>query len=405
MNIFNAEIKKIRELDRLSLFLCMVWGRELLSYANAVFLRLPLLKEVGGYATEIILVIALLYCFRSFSKYIKIGDVLFYFIWLTIYILTYVIFPQNSRYLDGTFGEFFLYTLPFIFVGRAIKIDRLSEPFYIISLVYIIWRVVVIILLKRTEREMGDFSDYNMSAAYTLLPHLLMVTWHLMNKKNVVDIIVCIAGIVLLLGFGTRGPILCLIIFVALYYLLTFEFKKKLLSTILIIIFASLAFVYVNMVFETLSTTTQSIGLSTRIYNKYEEDMLDSDSGRDLIHNTVFDATREGGFFGLGICGDRVATRGFYSHNLFVEVISSFGYTLGSLLIFLLVLLFFITWRCCNTVEQKGFFLVLLSFNAHLLLSSSFLQTPLLFFFIGYCVRLISDRNILRKVNGKYNYV
>ena len=63
---------------------------------------------------------------------------------------------------------------------------------------------------------MGEFSDYNMSAAYTFLPHLMMVTWHLLEKINVIDIVACLIGAVLLFGFGTRGPIFCMIIFVGL---------------------------------------------------------------------------------------------------------------------------------------------------------------------------------------------
>ena len=382
---------KFREIDKLTLFLCLVWGRDLLGYANAVFLRLPLLKEIGDYGREIILVIALLYCFRSFSKYITSGGVVFCILFFAYYLLTYLFFPNNTQYLDDNIGPFFLTTLPFLFVGRAINIEKLDKPFYFISLVYILWKFLVILVLKRDEREMGEFSDYNMSAAYTLLPHLMMVTWHLLRKINVVDIVGCLIGSVVLLGFGTRGPIFCMIIFVGLYFLFARTFKKKWLSIVLIVGAVSVSIVYVNYVYDTLSSTTSSLGLSNRIFYQYEEGMLNSDSGRGLIQKRVLDATRQSGFFGLGICGDRVATRGEYSHNLVVEIISSFGYTLGSLLIIALVLLLFIVWRSSKTQEQKGYYLVLLGLNIQLLLSSSFLQAPLFFLMIGYCVRLISD--------------
>lgn len=408
MNLFKL---KFREIDKLSLFLCLVWGRDLLGYANAIFLRLPLLKEIGDYGREIILVIALLYCFRSFSKFITSGGVISYILFLVYYLLTYLFFPRNSSFLDDNIGPFFLATLPFLFVGRAINIEKLSKPFYFISLFYILWRFFIIIVLKRSEREMGEFSDYNMSAAYTFLPHLMMVTWHLLEKINVIDIVACLIGAVLLFGFGTRGPIFCMIIFVGLYFLFARTYKKKWISILFIILAVSLSIVYVNYVFDTLSSTTGSLGLSNRIINQYEEGMLNSDSGRGLIQDKVLDATRQSGFFGLGICGDRAATGENYSHNLFVEILSSFGYALGSLLIIALVLLLFIAWRSCKTQDQKGFYLVLLSFNIHLLLSSSFLQTPLFFLMIGYCIRLINDKKNKTQIyekgnkNGRFAYV
>lgn len=400
-----------REIDKLTLFLCLIWGRDLLGYANAVFLRLPVLKEVGEYAGAIIIVIALLFCFRSFSKFITSGGLAFYFIFFALYLLTYSFFPRNIQFLDDNIVPFFLATLPFLFVGRAINIEKLDKPFYIISLVYILWKFCIIIVLKRDEREMGEFSDYNMSAAYTFLPHLMMVTWHLLRNNNVVDAVVCLIGAVLLFGFGTRGPIFCMIIFVGLFFLFSRTYKKQWLSILLIVVAVSMSIVYVNYVFDTLSSTTSNLGLSNRIFDQYEAGMLNSDSGRDLIQNTVLDATRQSGFFGLGICGDRVATGDNYSHNLFVEIISSFGYTLGSLLIIALVLFLIMAWRSSKTQEQKGFYIVLLSFNMHLLLSSSFMQTPLFFLMIGYCVRLIRDKKYKSRIyekgnkNGRFAYV
>lgn len=382
----------IKNIDSLTFFLCLVWGRDLLGYANAVFLRIPLLKEVGEYAAEIILVIALLFCLRRLSKYITQGTALFYLFFLVAYVFTYVMFPQNSDFLDAN-AICLLTVLPFIFVGRTIDIDKLAKPFYVISFFYIVWRFFVIIFLKRDEREMGEFADYNMAAAYIFLPHLLMVTWHFLQKINILDAVGVVIGIIVLLGFGTRGPVFCLIVFVGLYFLFARSFKRRLLSTIIIIIVGTLAIVYVNSVFDVLSSATSYLSLSNRIFNQYEEGMLNSDSGRGLIQNTVLSATQQSGFFGLGICGDRVATGDNYSHNLVVEIIASFGYTIGSLLIISLVILTLLAWRRCGTQDRKGFFLVLLSYNLHLLLSSSYLQTPLFFFYIGFCVRLLQEKS------------
>lgn len=380
-----------RNIDWLTVFICMMWGRDLLNYANAVFLRLPVLKEFGEYASEILIVFVLILCFRSIFRYITRGWVFFYFFWFIAYILSYR-HINNGRFLDDNFAPFFLTVLPLIFVGRAIDIDKLSKPIYYVSLVYVIWKFVMIVFLQSAEREMGEMADYNMSAAYKLLPHLIMVTWHLCRRFNLIDLGATIAGVVILFGFGTRGPVLCWIVFIALYFLFAREYKRKVLSITVIVVLAFASLTYVNVVFDTLSMTTRSLGLSNRIYKHMEDDMLNSDSGRDRIHKVVLQATSEHEILGLGICGDRAATGDDYSHNLFIELIASFGYVLGPTMIAALIIFLFMAYRCCNTQDKKGFYLVLLSYNIQLLLSGSFLQTPLFFLFLGYCSRLIYDK-------------
>lgn len=384
---------KIRfsKIDWLTVFICMMWGRDLLNYANAVFLRLPVLKEFGEYGSEIIIVIVLIICLRSILKYITTGWAFFYFFWFVVYILSYR-HVNNIRFLDDNFAPFFLTVLPLIFVGRAIDIDKISKPLYYVSLVYVLWKFVMIVFLQSAEREMGEMAEYNMSAAYNLLPHLIMVTWHLCRKFNVKDLVATIMGVVILFGFGTRGPVLCWIVFIALYFLFARKYKRKVLSIAMIMVLAFASLTYVNVVFDTLSMTTRSLGLSNRIYKHMEDDMLNSDSGRERIHNIVLQATSEHEILGLGICGDRAATGDDYSHNLFIELMASFGFVLGPLMIAALIIYLFIAYRCCNTQDKKGFYLVLLSYNIQLLLSGSFLQTPLMFMFLGYCGRLIHDK-------------
>lgn len=381
-----------KRIDRLTVFLCMIWGSDLLNYANAIFLRLPVLKEIGEYASSIIVVMALLLCFRSISKYITKAGVVFFVFWLLAYLLSYS-HTNNTKFLDNSIGPFFLTVLPLIFVGRAIDIDKLSKPFYYVSLIYIAWKFFVLLFFKSAEREMGEFSDYNMFAAYKLLPHLIMVTWHLFRKVNVVDACASVIGFVLLFGFGTRGPILCWIIFIALYFLLVKQYKRKIISMILIAGVAITTLTYVSFMFDTLNDSTRALGLSNRVYMQMDQGALNDDSGRSYIHKSILDATKESGILGMGICGDRAVTGDDYSHNLFIELIASFGYVFGSVLIIALLLYLFFAYRSCVTQEQKGFYILLLCFNAHLLLSSTFLQTPLFFLFIGWCGRLINDKN------------
>lgn len=392
------------EIKWCTVFLCMLWGSKLLSYITAIFLRVPGFAEIATWIVPIMMVVVFMLAFNSFSKSISGNSLFFYITCALVFILTYVLFPYNADYLDEEITVFLFSALPFVFVGCAIDINRLFKPLYIISLLCVLLEAVNVLIFEKGERAMADY-QYDMAAAYKLLPHMLMVLWHLMKKINIIDLIAVLLGLFLLMGYGTRGAIMCVGIFVVVYLLYCRERKWKFWSYFLIIMAVVGAVYMLNSIMEVVEIGIGRANLSSRITNAYEENLLDNDSGRGVIRDTIISAISGSPVFGLGICGDRVVTGGIYSHNIIVEFWASFGYAIGTLLLVSLIFFVYKAWRSCQTLEEKGFLMLLIAETAHLFVSSSFLHSAHLFLLIGLCYRLIHNKTITppqKKVIIKY---
>lgn len=396
------KIKKI-DLSNAEIFLCMLWGGKLLSYITAICLRLPVINSIARSVVPVILAITFLYAFKEFSKSISRGNIAFYLISTFVFLTTFLFYPDNVYYLNMVIVDFLFASLPFVFVGRAININRLVQPFYIISLLVILAEAVNVLFLEIDERAMSGY-EYDMYTAFRMLPHFLMVLWHLMKKINLIDIAATLVGFFLLMGYGCRGAIVCAFFFVGIYLLFGREGKKKWWSYFLIIMVITGIIYAFNNLFSEINIGIEMFGLSSRIFNAYESDMLSDDSGRGAIQAIVIQSLKDSGPFGLGICGDRTVS-GSYSHNIIIEFLASFGWFLGIILLLALVILVYKAWHFCQTPEEKGFLLLLIGENAQLITSGSFLTSSFFFMLIGYSARIIFNGRKKREISLPHNNI
>lgn len=94
-----------------------------------------------------------------------------------------------------------------------------------------------------------------------------------------------------------------------------------------------------------------------------------------------------------GFCADRPLLMGMdqiYSHNFFSELLLTFGYILGGVLVLSLLILIVRAIKCVKNIEEFSFGTILFCCSIiKLQVSGTFLSEPMLYLFIGYCVSLI----------------
>lgn len=368
-----------------TLFLCMFWGAPLMTYIKAILIRI-VGDNISSLVVPLLFIIVFLLSWKHFSKQLSKGGLFFYVTCSVIYLFTYAFYPNNSPYLDDCVVPFLFSALPLVFVGRVVNIEKHAKPFYFISILCIVTTIINVFLFESKERAVKDY-NYDMLAAYTMLPHILMVIWHLLQKTNIIDSFICIIGLCLLLGYGTRGPILCVVVFIALYLVLFTFSQNKLWLNLITIASVVILFKYMDSLIILVNMGLERENLSLRIISQYEIGELANDTGRLEIQSTILNSLSTKGVLGLGLCGDRVLT-GTYSHNLIIELWASFGYIFGTAVFVALFFYFFYTWRHSAKIE-KEFLLMLISYLTHLFISGSFLDSQILFFTIGFCSRLL----------------
>lgn len=179
-------------------------------------------------------------------------------------------------------------------------------------------------------------TTYNMSLSYYVLIPSLLVFLGYQEKKRVIHLILFLIGVFVVLAMGSRGPMLCLFLFVFLYMLKTIKLSIK--NTALLFLSAMVAPVIV-LNFDQLATKLYDWlllrGIESRTLLKIIQGSLLDDSNRGEIIKASMDTIAEN-WFGIGFMGDLSA------HNIIIENLLWFGIVLGMLLN---IILFFIVVR------------------------------------------------------------
>lgn len=358
----------------------LLWSRTvLMDYIGGALLHL-----VGASGRDLIISlmygISLFFSFQYLKDKVRIKDILLYVLFLVVFLIQYVLFPANQDELNKSVSFFLIWTLPMYFLGLGYDQRVLFKVLTYISLVSIISMAFYKLVLNVGYMEQNEMSE-DMFASYNLLPHLLLTLSVALKTKKPLFILSAIIGILLLFSFGTRGPLVCLILFLMLY--LFFLQDRKWSSRVIIFSIGIVMLISMNYWQDWLFRFLDSFGMSNRIIDKFDEGILFESSARDNIRSSLLAYISSGPLWGFGICGDRILV-GTYSHNLLLELVVSFGIVFGFVLFVYLTLLLIRGGFGAKLWEDKVFWLVLFCGSyVHLMFSGTFLNEPFLFLLIG----------------------
>ena len=372
-----------------NILIYVVWGQVLLSFVRPVLNMLPIIRNFTEFLIPLFVIVPLLFSLPYFLKNLKIFDYLFYIIIVFIYVLNFGFYPENTEFLIDRIYPVFCLTLPVYFIGRLTTLEQVEKGLATISyLVIYIYALYYLFYIGGVSNADSDV-DYNMSASYHILPHVLLVLWQTMKRFSAFNIITSLLGILMILSFGTRGPLVCSISFVVIYVLFIAKFRHQILLKTIIAFIGVLFLMFLNPIMLGIQYLLMSIGMSTRITDFYFESSLDKSLGREYIQDTLYNVMRsENYFWGHGILSsyNYIET---YPHNLYLELVFSFGYIPGILLFLLLTTMFIGAYKKFNNTDIRSFLCVLMCASViKLFMSGSFLDESLLFLFIGYCLKI-----------------
>lgn len=375
----------------------IAWGSILLGYWRGINNHLPVLGTMTDELEWCIVLAPILLSLPKLWKRIKTSDHIFVFACLIYYLLNIQLFPQNADVLVNRLFSFSLLTLPYYYIGVTLDIKRFYNFFYYISVVAVFMCAFYELLYAQSASYTGDVdtSEYNMELAYSILPHVLMVSWRALKRFVLLNIAPMLLGLMLLLSFGTRGPVICAIVFIAIYLLFIRPSKYQKTMRIITVACAVYAMSFLEQFMTFMQLMTFQLGMSTRIFDKYFEGELEDSSGRDYIRETLLrELSIDNSLFGHGVLGSYPYVN-TYPHNIVLEFLFSFGWVWGIAILFCIVYIIakmLINTHQCEINVTFGIILVIASI-LKLCFSSTFVDDALFFMLLGYCVnssRIIS---------------
>lgn len=382
------------------LFFSLLVNGTLLAYLNAALSRLPFISSLSTIVEPAVIIVITLVVLSipSFLKVLTIGDYMFYIVCLCVFFLHYILFVNNQIYLDDLWGKFNLYVLPCYFIGRTIDYEKNANIITLLSILSLLAYSYLHFIYSSNVDKTEQIASGDMAAAFTVLPFIILIILDAFNTKRVISICLSIYGVFLLLSFGNRGSLLYTLIYVAILgfkKMRSMSLSQKWFILCIFGLLSSFVYVFYDIIFIYLYTILEQGGMSLRILDKVVEEEIGDSSGRDELTKIVF-ASLSDNPLGLGVGGDRAVLKGIYVHNLFVEILSIFGYWGGGFVILVFFNLIYKAYKKVINTNLYSFYVGLVCFGClPLLTSSSFLEWPFFFMFLGYSVKVLSMKKMI----------
>ena len=233
----------------------------------------------------------------------------------------------------------FLYCLPVLNYFRLVK----NKNSIVASMLP--WSLAILVLSSLSYFVFSIGKAHNDAAymliSYGMLPYsclcfLYPCGGNSLFRRLAVKLI-SIASFFIVVLSGSRGAMVCSIVF----FVLLLFYKRinglRILCFFLIVILATLAFTRATFFLEPLNQILTANGIYSRTIIKALEGLLFNSSDRADLYSVLWNGALESPLFGHGLWGDRVLLNSAFSHNVFLEFLSSFGLFFGFALIVWLV--------------------------------------------------------------------
>lgn len=297
-------------------------------------------------------------------------------------------FPASRHFVYGTSFEYiikfwpdtFLATSFFMLVGMSLgDFEQLICIFHKAARIGVVLSALVY-LFSILSGRLNHYDDMNYAYAICTVLCILIAD----TQKH--DIWFILVGTICMIIAGTRGPIVCCLLAVIIKVLLVETDAKKIAARLLGFGLCAVA-VQFNALYYILSAVAfvlRKFGISQmRLLEYANNGMLLDSSSRDDFASLIWDAVKENPIFGCGFGGDRQILGGRYVHNLFLELLVSFGVVIGGLIFAWLLIKCISALRCKDPARKK----VVLAFFCFaflkLMFSSSMLYSKELYILIG----------------------
>lgn len=360
--------------------------------------------RIGKFSLTKIVSIVLIYAFVFLAAYLskKVHIKLVIFVGVlaicaSAFFITYILHPNygswffhNADY--GVFNNVFYPTsgiYAFLFVLLCDDPEDMRKGMKVVAylmLIYAIYQLIPVIQRGGTWNNVSktglqvNQSTHSLGFGYrTVMCSIIFFEEFLQTKKKCY-LVLSIGSLLSVLIYGGRG---CILVFV-LYLLLRYITNKKGLAVkdiaIVGLVMATLVLNELGIVKSFVALICNLTGLSdVRTVEMFLNGTLFEDNARSVIWSMAIEMIKGGGLLGWGVYGDRMVIGRYYSwgysHNVFLELLVSFG-VVGLVLIVLLVCKIWKYFKTETDNRWKNIFVIFLSLSCQLLVSDSFWYNP-----------------------------
>jgi O-antigen ligase len=370
-----------------------------------------ILAGFGAFTSSItggLYIIGIILAFPRIRHAVKVKDFILYFVFVAFYLISPLFYPRSADYVNKNIVDFVLLLVPYYFLGLMLCYQRdrilLRNVIRVAFLIAVYWEICLYLGLVDFETADGTMGE-QMDFAYSLLVIDCFMLVEYNKSKHRFELIGFLLGSIMLLFMGTRGPVVLLALFVALYLVFIINYNsqnvlKKAGVVFLFFVFYSFS----KPILLGLSVISMRLGFSSKIFESIFDDTMvsyEESSGRDSIYESMIAVIKHDPTgLGYGFGGDRLfsASNG-YAHNFELEILVEFGAIGGSIIFLALLILFVRSFVKIKGTETADIWLVILFWGImSLQFSMSWLIHSGFFFMVGYFISILRTKeSVLNK--------
>ena len=250
-------------------------------------------------------------------------------------VLPYVLRPDNGIYA-------------YLFIRLVSKPDKILQSLHISSYFMLAFSALSLLLALSRGYWLGENSfgeeihlSYDLNFGFNLLIPVCVFIFFGLQKKDIKELLLAAFGIGMIFIGGSRGPLLDIFIFCALYFAMTTLGSAHGIRNIAIaVILGVILIVFMDQILNALVSILGALNINSRTITKLLEGSISEDNGRNLIWMTAINHIKAHPF-GSGAMGARKAIYHVHyvghPHNLFLELLIDYGIILGPIIIAVMI--------------------------------------------------------------------
>lgn len=298
----------------------------------------------------------------------------------------------HSSYYIRVLGGF-LASVPYYVLGRTLSDYATLEKYLgptaiVITVCMFFWLFVY---------QIGGGKTYNQTASYLVYPALIISAGKLFDRFTLLQAANLVFAVFLLFAAGSRAPLVLLAMFIVVKAgFAILSYKNWPLIFFYLTLIGGAIFYYADVLFLFLLEKLSSYNVSVRLLERVVKgDMLEDDA-RIRILSAAQHQLSEHPWLGIGLSNDRILIAraevdenvyGHYPHNFFYEIWLHYGLIAGTILLLLFAYVLYRTIVKNKNLPSRRVNLIFLFLGfMPLLVSGSYLTSPLFFLFLGITV-------------------
>ena len=231
--------------------------------------------------------------------------------------------------------------------------------------------------------------EYMMHYSFLLVLPVCFCFYVVFKEKKFIYLIPLSIFLLLILLYGSRGPLVCILAFILMFML--FKSGKR-YTWIIMIIFGVALFLFYKFGLNYIDSILHSQGIYSRTIELLNNNPT-YDSGRSILHEQAKAMIDKKPILGWGVAGER-QYMDIYPHNIVLEFFLDYGVPLGVVLLIICTALLVIGF-----INSKNyflfFFMVFLSISISLLWSGSYLSSISFWITIYLSVKTIKTKRVV----------